>query len=327
MENHYFSVSEDQAFSAVVLRFNAMKAEEDPAGYAAMENRIRERTSVLLYLIPMRNLYLPREDAGEFFLDIQKDLSWIIRSFRISGLTYNSYLTQICRYRVMRFMRKKAKEKNLDTGILFSDMTIHEPHTSEPCIPYYAKHADVSSMDLPELSRHIIRNHNPSMLVMNDKEKELTQLLQRPIKRRQFISFLLSLPETETPGFIAGVSRLLRIDIDTASRFYTLRHEALQSRNGAMIESLEMTAGRHWIVLVRLSRAINVESSPDKRNELEEKYRKLSRIYMRRRKDIARAHCGLTHKAIGDLLGISRSCVSHDISVMRSALERISSVP
>ena len=101
MKSYYLTEKEDRTFTKLVLEFNEMEKKNDSL-YAEMENRIKERTSILLYMIPMYRLYLQEEDAGEFFLDIQKDIDWIIRSFRISGLTYNGYLTQICRYRVMR---------------------------------------------------------------------------------------------------------------------------------------------------------------------------------------------------------------------------------
>lgn len=322
MKSYYLTEKEDRTFTKLVLEFNEMEKKNDSL-YAEMENRIKERTSILLYMIPMYRLYLQEEDAGEFFLDIQKDIDWIIRSFRISGLTYNGYLTQICRYRVMRFMRRKMKNANLETAIIFSDMTIHESLTSENCLPYSAEFKDVSSMDLSQLSRHIIRNQSQENMVFNEKELHVTEMLRKTKKRLQFVSLLLSLPETETPGFIAGVSRLLRIDIDTASRFYTLRHEMLHKNNAKAIEALEMIAGRHWTLLVKMRRALYLETDDEKKRQLERKYKRLNEIYMHRRKEIARAHTGLTHKAISELLGISRSSVSYSIKAMRQSLEEI----
>ncbi len=322
MERHYFAEAEDRAFTALVLEYNALA--EESTRHIELEEKIRERTSILLYLIPMRNLYLGAEDAGGFFLDIQKDIGRIISSFRVSGLTYNGYLTQICRYRVMRYTRRKMKEKTMDEDLIVSDITIHEAQLSEKCLPYSAQHPQLSEMSLGEISRHIVRTQGQKTLSLTDAERKLTELLRKPVKRRQFISYLLALPETETPGFIAGISRLLRIDMETASRFYTLRHEYLHEGNGETIENLEMVAGRHWKVMTRLRRAIWMETDMEKRDILLEKYRKLSEVYLRRRREIARAHCGLTHRAIAEVLGVSRSAVTYDIKAMRTALERIS---
>ncbi len=323
MENRIFTDHEDRAFTDLVLSFNELEEKENPSLYADMENRIRERTSVLLYLIPMRNLFLREENAGEFFLDIQKDIAAIIRSFRISGLTYNGYLTQICRYRVMRYQRRKDREKSFERAMLLSDITIHEPQLKERIIAYSARHANVKNMNLSEISYYIIRNQGTAILALNKAEADVSRYLKHPMKRRQFVSFLLSLPQVETPGFIAGVSRLLRIDIETASRFYSLRHEALQKENGRLMESRELVAGRHWELMVKLRRAIIMEIDDEKKSELKQKYEKLQAAYERRRKLISRNRTGLSHSAISRVLGISRSCVTYNIRKTREALEEL----
>ena len=325
MENRLFKEEEDIAFTAMVLEYNRMKQQGDEgSSFISLENKVRERTSLLLYLIPMRNLYLRKEEAGGFFLDIQKDIDWIISSFRISGLTYNMYLSQICRYRVMRYTKRNHNRKNMDRAISFSDPTIYEYPVKEKCVPYQCKAEDVSDMDLAGLSKHIIHAQDKGIMVLSEAERKLSELLRRTIKRRQFISYLLSLPETETPGFIAGVSRLLRNDISTISRFYTLRHEYLAENNEKTLTTLELIASRHWKVMMKLRRAIWLEADEEKRNILLDKYMKLSNIYNRRREQIAKAHGGLSHREISDLLGISRSTVTYDIQAMRKALERIS---
>ena len=327
MENRYFSEAEDRAFTSLVLEYNSIEDCRDERRIR-LENIIRERTSVLLYLIPMRNLYLKEEDAGGFFLDIQKDIGWIISSFRISGLTYNGYLTQICRYRVMRYTRRISRARSLDSALVFSDMTMHEPSAKERCIPYSAPspNEDLSSMDLGAVARLMIRRQGPIAGRFNEKEEVLTRLLQKPIKRRQFISYLLSLPETETPGFIASVSRTMRIDHDTASRFYVLRHEHLRQANEESIAALELVVGRHWKVLSRMRKAIWAETDEEKRMLLRKRYSNLFEVYGRRRRDLMKAHCGMTHKAIAGVLGISRSAVTYDIRIMKDTLTRISQI-
>ena len=324
MENRYFSEAEDRAFTSLVLEYNSMEDCRDERRIR-LENIIRERTSVLLYLIPMRNLYLKEEDAGGFFLDIQKDIGWIISSFRISGLTYNGYLTQICRYRVMRYTRRISRARSLDSALVFSDMTMHEPSAKERCIPYSAPspNEDLSSMDLGAVARLMIRRQGPIAGRLNEKEEVLTRLLQKPIKRRQFISYLLSLPETETPGFIAGVSRLLRTDIGTTSRFYVLRHEWLRNRNGKTVDSLEMLTGRHWKIMMKLRRAIHIEPEDMKRRELRCRYTRLSTALDRRQSELRHARSGLAHSEIAELVGVSRSAVSADIRTIRDSIEQL----
>ena len=233
MDYSYFTEKEDRAFTALVLEYNALPEDDDR--HLALENRIKERTSVLLYLIPIRSFAMDMEDAGGFFLDIQKDIDWIIRSFRLSGLTYNAYLAQICRYRVMRYMRKKMKEKNLDNAMVFSEPSLCYIPNKERCIPYSAApDAKADDMDLRTIIRQMVRKHGEDIQALSAEEAAVAGYLDGPLRRRRFISLLLSLPETETPGFIAGISRLLRTDIGTTSRFYMLRHEWLRSRSGSI---------------------------------------------------------------------------------------------
>ena len=72
----YFSEAEDKRFTDLVIRYNSM--DDDNEEKLHLENRIKERTMILLYLIPQRNMYLGEEDAGGFFLEIQKDIESII---------------------------------------------------------------------------------------------------------------------------------------------------------------------------------------------------------------------------------------------------------
>ena len=163
----YFSEAEDKRFTDLVIRYNSM--DDDNEEKLHLENRIKERTMILLYLIPQRNMYLGEEDAGGFFLEIQKDIESIISSFRITGATYNSYLQQTCRYRCMRYMRRQKKKDSLENALIFSDMTIHDEEyldtasaVSESVTPYETEDwsDDIDRMDLGELSMHIIMQRN-----------------------------------------------------------------------------------------------------------------------------------------------------------------------
>ena len=322
MDYSYFTEKEDRAFTALVLEYNALPEDDDR--HLALENRIKERTSVLLYLIPIRSFAMDMEDAGGFFLDIQKDIDWIIRSFRLSGLTYNAYLAQICRYRVMRYMRKKMKEKNLDNAMVFSEPSICYIPNKERCIPYSAApDAKAEDMDLRTIIKQMVRKHGEDIQALSAEEAAVAGYLDGPLRRRRFISLLLSLPETETPGFIAGISRLLRTDIGTTSRFYMLRHEWLRSRSGKTVESLEMLTGRHWKIMMKLRRAIHIEPEEMKRRELRCRYTRLSTALGKRQSELRHARSGLAHSDIAELVGVSRSAVSADIRAIRDSIEQL----
>lgn len=319
----YFTAEEDRAFTASVLEYNDENCTDERR--AMMEKGIRDRTALLLYLIPMRNLAVKEEDASAFLLDMQKDISWIISSFRPTGASYNAYLTQLCRFRAMRFQREKSRNERMENAMLFSDPTIFEPAVSEHCVPYSAD-ADgsrIMRMDMKETASYIVRDRGRSSMALSNKEKQLSDMLVKPQQRRQFISYILALPQTESPGFIAGISRLLRTDIVAVSHLYTLRHEFLEMRSGKTIRTLEDVSGRHWKVMMQLRQAIWSETDGNARKVLTEKYRKLSGIYSRRRIELGKARAGMSHKEIALIFGVSRSAVSYGIKRMRLMIEAV----
>lgn len=55
----YFTAEEDRAFTASVLEYNDENCTDERR--AMMEKGIRDRTALLLYLIPMRNLAVKEE--------------------------------------------------------------------------------------------------------------------------------------------------------------------------------------------------------------------------------------------------------------------------
>ncbi len=319
-----FSEAEDRRFSRMVLRYNALEEGSEERG--AMENAIQERAKVLLYMIPQRNLYLSAEDSSAFFMYMLDDVERIIRDFRASGLTFNGYLTQICRYRCKGYMKQKASRELTERALLYSDMTIYESHAAEKAIEYRNERCSgLEITDLKVLFERIVAADGPEIAAAGS-ERELQEMLHDRVTRRRFLALLLSLPETETSSFIAGVSRVLRVDGRLISRFYLLRHEQL-SGNEKEKEKAEESAGRYWKTLARLRQAIALETDRDKLDRLNTAYGRTRDIYFKRRKLVMKARKGMTQKEISDLLGLPRSTVSNDICRMRDMLRKIGHDP
>ncbi|MBO8436259.1 MAG: hypothetical protein IAA97_04710 [Spirochaetes bacterium] len=325
MEDYYLTDAEDRRFTSLVLKYNTL--DEDDEKRLELENRIAERTSILLYLIPLRYFNMRLEDAGGFFIEIQKEIPNIIRAFRLSGLTYNRYLSQICRYRTFRYLKRKAKDEYANSAVRYSDMTIYERPEKEFCMPYAEEEddEDISEMDLRKLSRYIVSHQGTIFTPRNEKEEILTKFLSKTSKRRQFISFLLHLPQVETPAFIASISRIMRISYEAASRFYMLRHELMADSKWSLAEEKRRTAERHWGLISRLRNAIRTEPDAEKRKALQRKYEQQMSFYLKRLDEIRRIKTGMTHESISKVLGISRTAVTHDIGEINRFLLSIAS--
>ena len=318
-----FSEAEDRRFSDLVLRYNTL--EEGSEERLALEGVIQERTKILLYMIPHRNLYLSKEDSSAFFMHILYDIDRIIGEFRASGLTYNGYLTQICRFRCKGFMKQRNSQEVVERALLYSDVTAGTSQTGERTLEYRSeRYKGLELLDLKVLIERIVSADGPGIRA-GGAERALQEILHDRVSRRRFIVLLLSLPEVETSAFIAGVSRVLRVDGQMISRFYMLRHEQLAAHEERKKERerLEESAGRYWKTLARLRHAISIETDRDKIDRLSAAYGRTRDIYARRRAMVAKTRKGMTQKEIADLLGLPRSTISNDICRMRELLHSI----
>ena len=331
----YFTNEEDRAFSQTVLRYNAL--EDESAEKISLENEIKERTKILLYLIPQRNLSLPEEDAAAFFIDIVKDIDRIVSAFHISGLTFNGYLTQICRYHCMQYMKKKRNSEKSERALFYSDIPASNNYLEEKLhgyiVPTFSKEVEEYieeektesvnplEMEIAEIIDYIVENAGPDGHV-SAREEKLRKALKKKIARRRFMVYLLSLPEVESASFISAVSRVLSVDSAVISRFYMLRHESLLENAEERMKA-DAIAARYWKALALLRHSIAVAETVEEVEKLKETYERTKAIYEKRRLIANKARRGLSQVAISELLNIPRSTVSNDISWVKSTLERI----
>ena len=318
---HFFSEKEDMAFSAVVLRYNSL--DEGSEEKLMLESKVKDRTKILLYLIPQRNLYLPEEDASAFLIDIIRDIDRIVDSFRISGLTYNKYLSQICRYRCMQYLKKKRTREFTEKALLYSDLSLYDRELKEDAEEYNASNAkDVGNLSLTEIMEKIIKESQACDSAGNPAEGELRKALSSKVSRRRFLTFLLSLPETENDRFMNGVSRVLSVDKSLVTHFYLMRHEELRINEDDRKKAEEI-AGRYWQTMARLRHAIAAEDDDAKAGMLHEAYQRTKAIYEKRREKLAKSRKGLTQRQIAELTHVPRSTISNDICRTRELLESV----
>ena len=318
--NRFFTADADRYIGKKVLEYNNAESEEERL---RLESFVKERTGILLYLIPQRNLYISEEDLSGFYLDVVKDMDRIIGSFAISGSSYIAYLTQICRYRCMRYIRKKEKNEQTEIALIRSDPSLYEGNVlREQSQPYSASFpARVSSMNMKEILGYIM-GRKPSSIEETDTESVLASQLSQPVNRRRFLEFLLHLPKVETASFMAGVSRVLRVDSAVISRFYELRNGEL-SGNDEAIESAELIAARYWKMIARLRHAMTKKADTEKLKDLMRATERAAGIYRKRLDVIKYRKRGLPQGRIAEILGIPRSTVANDISKMKALLEDI----
>ena len=320
--NRFFTEEADAFIGQKVIEYNMASTDKERL---TLESIVKERTGILLYLIPQRNLYIKEEDLSGYYLDVIKDIDRIIGSYAISGRSYIAYLTQICRYRCMRYIRKKEKAEQTEIAMLRSDPALYDyALLSEPLLPYTSESpSGMAMMDMKGIIRYILGacdGHESG----NEEENILARHLESKVTRRRFLEYLMNLPQVEDARFLAGVSRVLRVDCSIIARFYELRRSELSDSHDA-IESAEDIAARYWKLIATLRHAITKEADAEKLGELMEAVSKAERIYRKRLRIIRYAKRGLPHGRIAEIFSMPRSTVSNDISKIKHLLSSIKS--
>ncbi|MGN0905555.1 MAG: hypothetical protein ACI4NM_00255, partial [Bullifex sp.] len=113
MQNSYITKAEEAAIEEKVsLMFRKMADGED---YSHEFDYIREKTKLLLYLIPRRSYYLQRELCSEFYLSMLGSVDSIILSYRITlRVPYMAYLHIILRGRAFAFVSRRNENRHRD---------------------------------------------------------------------------------------------------------------------------------------------------------------------------------------------------------------------
>ena len=318
----YFSREADRYMTSLVLRYNSEKNESEKL---KLENIVVERTKVMLYLIPLRSCLIAEEELSGFLLDVMKDISRFITSFTISGTSYAAYLTQICRYRCIRYMSRKKKAERNEMAMLIDASSGCERPTylnekenayEGTLIPEY------KSMDFVSIIKAILEDSDGQCGKCSAIEKELGDRLADRLCRRRFIEFLLYLPQTESPSFIAGISRVLRIDGAVISHFYYLRHLYLNTDDDAIGRLNEVTC-RYWNMIVSLQRSMEYETDEEKTTMLKAALERTKAIHKRKLNALKKARHGLSQSQIASLMDIKRSTVSIDLEMIRILLKSL----
>lgn len=307
---NYYSEKEDRAFTLRVAKYNSL----DDKGKEEMREEIVNRTYLLLYEIPIKYLYTSTDVAADIFLETQKEVDDIIASFRICGITFNRYLTQICRYKLLSKLRKDRERQLIeDSMILKEDEPLYYTEANEKYRDTHSgkERPEIESLTLPELFLYIIKSEDGLFESNSEKEKELHKYLKNKIARKRFLLYLLSLPATEDEAMISNFARVLDIDYKVLAQFFIHKHTNLNDQYEERLKAHNI-AMRHWITITRLHRTLNT-APPDECREIEKRLEKLEKCHRQRIKILHKTYGGMTQKEIADTLNLSRATVSLDI--------------
>ena len=326
MKLDYFSKDEDTRFSELVINYNERRAKgnEDKDLYAF----IKDRTSVLLYLIPVRNLFLDYDEASEIYLELYKCIDSIIASYKITKTTFIGYLTQICRYRARNLVLRQRRDDQITKDAWFYDYVDSEEnyYMELPLCdaePHYGKpRPEVKYMDLSTLIDYIVENRDNDSPALESKEALLHEKMRDKKERKLLLLLLLSLPSIPSSSLVSSIARVLELDSLVLARFFELKYDLMAPRIKKQEEEYEKGI-KHWKSMMRLMRAIEFECDENLKKSLRDKYSKVSKCHRMRMNKANSEPKGLTQFEIADIVGEKRSTVCKSLQRAKDMLEII----
>ena len=277
-----------------------------------------ERYVRALYATCLRIVVDPREAAEAMQDAFLKIFTHIEEYSGEASDAFEAWMRQIAVRTAIDHVRREEPEwEELPANWAIAD----EEEPVYECEALPSPDPEVESLGMTGVISRIIdeRIETPAL---TEAEEALQGALLDKVSRRRFLTLLLTLPDTETPGFIGGVARVMSVDRGLIYRFYTLRHDELEVSYEERVKA-EDVAGRYWKALMLLRHAIAKETDMEKIEDLEKAYRRTKGIYARRRMIAAKSRKGMSQKAVSKLLNKPRSTISNDICCMRQLLKSI----
>lgn len=315
---NYYTNEEDKLFSSLVIRFNYLNDEDEEK--KRLRTRIYDRTQILLYQLPLRNLYLTEDEASDIYLELRLNIDKIISSYKICNVTYNTYLIQICKYKARSIIRSTYKKEQFEDEYLNTLQFEYEDSQIEVLErePFYGDiHPRIFDLDMKGLIEYIAntRDSNDNLGLTSD-EKELHEAMLIKKNRKYFMILLLTLPQFEEIIFIDRISRIMQLDSMVFSYFYSLRFELLNESNQKWRAAQE-TANRHYKTLLTIRTKLNYEIEEDKINDLNKTYERIYKHYIDKLAIARRKKRGLTQTETAKILGLTRSTICYAIKEVK----------
>lgn len=323
MVKELLSKEENCRITDSVLEYNGM---QEGSVKDEMEKRLKEKTELLIYYLPLSNGYLNQEEASEFFIEQRKNALSLLRAYNISRLNYHEFLTQVLRKRCVTFRIKKKTEENetmrlhYEEGRILIEDTIAKDHY--PSYEFSEREKiDTSGMDMRKLADFMVRNRQEvEGETMDEAEAYLQQMLRNESVRKHFITLLLYIPHVENDYLCLKLALIFELERSVFDRLFELKEMKKNTDFGKREKQREI-ANRHFRVLLRLESAYNLAGDADEQKRISDAIAKVRKALKRRQTELNRTNAGMSQREIAACLGISRSLVCLNIQKARMILE------
>ena len=248
-----------------------------------LEKRLKEKTELLIYYLPLTNGYLSLEEASEFYIEQKKNALSLMRAYTISKLNYHEFLTQVLRKRCMTFrIRKKTEESeaarlHYEEGRILIEETIAKEH-----YPLYEfsnrTKLDTSGMNIRDLAKFMVENRQEIKgEVLDPAESYLQNRLRKESIRKYFITLLLYIPHVENDYFCLKLACIFELERSVFDRLFELK-EIQKNQDKEKRNRQKEIANRHFRVLLRLESAYNITGNESEKKRILEAIEKVRAI-------------------------------------------------
>lgn len=332
----YFSPKANETLTRDVIIYNGMR---DGDKKDEIERKLISKMEMLIFLIPLRNGYLTREDITEFYLQQRVKAREIIRCYVISKVSFMHYLTQVLRKRARIFILQKYKEKRNEILLesVEYDSTVYDGFSFCDALERYEADERESgftfsglydNLDLKEIALLMMESDEatPSPLPKR-REEALRCFLERPRERKDFIFFLLNSPSDGLRHRSLDISKVLSLREEIIIRFFELKDEYKAVRNGDKREKIRVVACKHFIRILKKDMDLRYAThSEEERKEILGEEAEILRNYKKKIMQLRNLNRGLNQSEISKLLNYTRSRVSQGVKHTREALMMIESL-
>lgn len=329
MNKDYLSQSEDNYFTSLVIKYNETKNEKEKEELRPI---IEERLKKLIYLICKQRLYLNDELTSAVYVKVYDEIDRIISSYKIATFSFNSYLRNVCIFRIRRIYKEREMKTMLEGEYLYEETPYYldecplEKYQRNFLKPVIYDVLKIRSMSLKELASYIITTKSDVISPSRTPaEKVLKEKLKNEYFRRNFIFFILSIPLESVRNEAENYARIFNTEEEAFIRLIELKSKYLGQYEEAKKKDLEIIA-KHWRLMAKMKRSMSLTADRKEYCVLKENYTAQAKCHKKKIEKYFSSQRGMHHALIASNFDVCRTTVSMGISIVRKELEKISSL-
>ncbi|MGE4453612.1 MAG: hypothetical protein AB7D92_03685 [Sphaerochaeta sp.] len=311
------SKTESKNLTEAVILFQ--KHRHDTKLYHALH----KKTQQILYYMPAYLHLLEEEDCSAFLLYCYESIDHYLTTYKLGGLSYIGYLTQVVRKRCKYFLVMKRADEHKERIILESEYLQEgeQPLLSGETAQYTTFSSKlVSEMDtLPKLFNQLLYARTIALPLENPKLKVLQKLIASPVNRKRFLIVLTLSPNLANQYLLEELAMLLEVEVPLLSQYLNTAGMMFKEKE-RLKEEFQMTSNRHFRRLLEIENQLQNTAKREEYERLEALRTWTVKVYKAKVEQIRTMEFRLSHRQLGVLLNIPKGTIDSSVHYMKRVL-------